>query len=181
MSTPIIWFTGLSLSGKTTLAEGLVDALRRDGHRVEVLDGKVVRDELAGFFGYSREERIKVSRLLATMARLLARHGVVPVVTSITPYEESREFNRRELGNYLEIFVDCPVETCMERDPQGLYRRAMRGDLRHFVGVDDPYELPRRPDLTVRTAGEPAADSIRRVREFVAGAIASMHAEPAAR
>jgi len=176
MSRPIIWFTGLSLSGKTTLAEQLAAALRTDGHAVEVLDGKIVRDELAGFFGYSREERIKVSRVLATMAKLLARNGVVPIVTSITPYQESRDFNRRELPGYLEIFVECSVETCAARDAKGLYQRAMRGDVKHFVGVTDPYEIPRHADLRISTddatADGCASDVIAFVRNRLAQATA---------
>lgn len=166
-----IWFTGLSRSGMTTLAESLAGDLRSRGQRVEILDGKLIRDELTDFFGYSRAERIKVSRVLCLMARLLARNGIIPVVTSITPYQESRDFNRRALEPYLEIFVDCPVAVCMERDTQGLYQKAMRGDLRHFIGVDDPYEIPKNPDLRVMTDEEPAEKSAARVAEFVAGVL----------
>ena len=162
-----IWFTGLSRSGKSTLAESLAVFLRSQGRVVEILDGKMVRDEM-DFFGYSREERNKVNRVLAVMARLLARHRIVPIVTSITPYQESRDFNRRELSPYMEIYVDCPVEVCMTRDEQGLYRRAMRGDIKHFIGVDDPYEIPRGADLRICTAQASAEDSARQVCEFVA-------------
>lgn len=166
-----IWFTGLSLSGKTILATALADFLRANGEHVEILDGKLVRDELTGFFGYSREERIKVSRVLAVTARLLARNGIIPIVTSITPYEESRDFNRRELSPYLEIFVDCPVEVCATRDTQNLYRRAMRGDLKHFIGVDDPYEIPRSPDLRISTAARTVVESTDELCAFVARAL----------
>lgn len=172
MTRPTIWFTGLSLSGKTTLAERLAEALRQDGHAVEVLDGKIVREELAGFFGYSREERIKVSRVLATMAKLLARNGVVPIVTSITPHQESRDYNRRELPGYLEVFLDCSVETCAARDSKGLYQRAIRGDVKHFVGVSDPYEIPRQADLRLSTDGIAPDASAGEVIAFVRSRLA---------
>jgi adenylylsulfate kinase len=164
-----IWFSGLSRSGMTTLAESLASFLRSRGQRVEVLDGKLVRDELGDFFGYSKEERIKVSRVLCVMARLLSRHEIIPIVTAITPYQESRDFNRRELQPYMEIYVECPVEVCVTRDTQGLYKRAMRGDLKHFIGVDDPFEIPRNPDFRVLTAHESVEDSTAKVHSFVAG------------
>jgi len=166
-----IWFTGLSRSGMSTLGESLANALRSRGHHVEVLDGKIVREELGDYFGYSREERIRVSRVLSMMAKMLSRHGIIPIVTSITPYQESRDFNRSELSRYLEIFLDCPVDVCLQRDHTGQYRRAMQGDITHFVGVDDPYEIPRNPDLRVCTAVEAVEESAARVREFVFRAI----------
>ena len=172
-----VWLTGLSLCGKTTLAEALATHLRAEGRRVEVLDGKIIRDEVGDFFGYSREERMKVNRVLCMMARLLARHEILPIVTALTPFQESRDFNRRELAPYLEIYVDCPVEVCITRDQQGLYKRAMRGDIKHFVGVDDPYEIPRNPDLRISTEKESPGESARRICTFVTQALAS---EPAA-
>src|SRR4051812_46273676 len=125
-----IWFTGLSRSGLTTIAEALARDLRAAGRVVEILDGKLVRDELGAFFGYSRPERLKVSRLLCLIAKMLSRNGSIWVVTSITPYKESRDYNRRELARYLEIYVDCPLEICVQRDKEGLYKRAMNGDLK---------------------------------------------------
>jgi adenylylsulfate kinase len=174
MENHTIWLTGLSRSGKTTLAESIAGYLASTGSRAEILDGVAVREELGDFFGYSREERMKVNRVLCAMAKLLARHGVIPIVTAITPYQESRDFNRRELNRYLEIYVDCPVEVCMSRDAQGLYRKAMRGDLKHFVGVDDPYEVPKTYDLRVHTAAEEPAQSCARAVAFVREAMASL-------
>ena len=170
---PTIWFTGLSLSGKTTLANSLAASFRAKGIATEVLDGKLIRDELGDFFGYSKEERIKVSRVLCMMARLLARNGIIPIVTSITPYQESRDLNRRELNPYVEIYVECPVEVCASRDERGLYKRAIRGDIKHFIGVDDPYEIPRNADLRVTTAHDSPEESSRKVCCFVAEWLAS--------
>lgn len=169
MNKPTFWLTGLSCSGKTILAQATADFLRGQGHRVEVLDGRIVRDELGDFFGYSKDERLKVNRVLCVLARLLARHDIIPIVTAITPYQESRDYNRRELDPYLEIFVDCPMETCMTRDSQGLYRKAMRGDLPHFIGVDDPFEIPKSSELRISTASEPVEVSAARVCAFVSG------------
>ena len=168
---PTVWFTGLSRSGMTTLAESLATFLRDRGKRVEILDGKLIRDEMGDFFGYSKEERIKVSRVLCVMARLLARHNIIPIVTSITPYQESRDFNRRELQPYTEIYVDCPVEVCETRDVEGLYKRAIRGDLKHFVGVDDPYEIPKNPDFRIDTAHEAVDACTSKINAYVAGVL----------
>lgn len=166
-SASTIWLTGLSLSGKTALANRLAAHLCEDGHRTHILDGKAIRTEVGDVFGYSKEERLKVNRLLCAFARVLSGHGVIPIVTAITPYQESREFNRQQLRRYLEIYVDCPVEVCRSRDASGLYERAIRGDLRHFVGVDDPFEIPKTPDLRVNTAEDSIAESTRKVCSFV--------------
>lgn len=153
------------------LAGKMAEFLRSHGHRVEILDGRIVRDELGDFFGYSRDERLKVNRVLCALARLLARHDIIPIVTAITPYQESRDYNRRELDPYLEIFVDCPVEVCMARDAQGLYKKALKGDLPHFIGVDDPFEIPKNPDLRVSTAGEAVEVSAAKVCAYVSEAL----------
>ena len=163
----VIWFTGLSRSGKTALAELLASHIRSSGQEVEILDGKLIRDELTGFFGYSKEERLKVSRVLCVMARHLTRHDVTSIVTAITPYQESRDYNRSECTSYIEIYVDCPIDVCMERDESGLYKKAMQGDLKHFIGVDDPYEVPKNHDMRVLTATESLEESSRKVNTFI--------------
>lgn len=164
---PTIWLTGLSRSGKSTIAEGLAAWFADEQRPAQILDGRDVRDAVGDFFGYSKGERIKVSRVLAVMARLLATNGVTPIVTSITPYQDSRDFNRQELDPYLEIYVECSVDTAMQRDDTGIYRRAVRGDIQHFIGVDDPYEVPRSPDLVLSTERETPEQSIRRAVEFI--------------
>lgn len=150
-SIPVIWLTGLSQSGKTTIADGIAIWLTEHSRPSQILDGSFVRDELGNFFGYSRDERIKVSRVLCVMAKLLTQNGIYPIVTAITPHEESREFNRTELDAYVELYIKCSVDVCVERDTSGQYRRAMRGDLSHFIGVDVAYDIPKRPDLTIDT------------------------------
>lgn len=165
--TPTVWITGLSSSGKSTLAEGLAALIQSAGSTAEIIDGADIRTLLGGFFGYSREERMKVSRVLCTIARPLARNRIVPIVTAITPYQESRDFNRRELAPYLELFTDCPLEKCIERDVDDRYRRALNGDLKHFIGVDDPFEFPRNYDLRLATSEETVEESVSRAWEFL--------------
>ena len=166
-STHTIWLTGLSRAGKTTIAEGIAEWLSSQQLKVQILDGRFVRDELGDFFGYSKDERIKVARVLSVMAKLLAENGVYPIVTAITPYQDSREFNRTELDPYLEIYVEASVETCMERDHLGMYRKAQRGDIRHFIGVDVAYEVPKTPDLILSTDEAAPSESIRDAIAFV--------------
>ena len=170
-SKPTIWLTGLSRSGKTTIADGIADWLSERNVPIQILDGSFVRDELGNFFGYSREERIKVSRVLCVMAKLLAQNGIHPIVTAITPHEESRQFNRRELDPYIEIYVECTVETCMDRDEKGLYQRAARGDVRQFIGVDVPYDLPKTPDLRINTEHDAPEVSIKQAISFLSASL----------
>lgn len=166
--SPVIWLMGLSRSGKSTIAEGVAAWLSSEhDRRAQVLDGRFVRDELGNCFGYSKDERIKVSRVLTVMAKLLSRNGVVPIVTAITPHAESRELNREELDRYIEIYVDCSVETCMQRDDEGLYRRALRGDLSNYIGVDVPFEIPKAHDLRIVTEHDPPEASVRRAVDFL--------------
>lgn len=165
---PVIWLTGLSQSGKSTIADGIARWLTVErAVNAQVLDGRFVRDELGNFFGYSREERIKVARVLAVMAKLLSCNDVYPIVTAITPYEESRELNRTELDSYFEIYVECSVEACIERDDQGLYRKALKGDLPNYIGVDVAYEIPKAHDLTIPTEHATPDESIKRAVTFL--------------
>ena len=166
-SAHTIWITGLSRSGKTTIAEGISEFLQSKGRPVEIIDGSQVRSELGDFFGYSQEERMKVSRVLCSMAKLLAKRGVIPIVASITPYQESRDYNRHELSPYVEIFVECDVEICVSRDTHNLYRKAMIGDIKHFIGIDDPYEVPKNYDLRINTSKETPEQSIAKTISFI--------------
>lgn len=162
-----IWITGLSRSGKTTLAQGLAHHLRSSEQVVEIVDGAEVRRRLGNVFGYSREERIRLNRVLCTMAGLLTRNGVITIVPAITPLEECREFNRRELPSYTEIHLSCPIEVCRQRDIRDEYEQSLRGDLDHFIGVDDPYELPRSPDLVLDTGLLSIADTLDEAIHFL--------------
>lgn len=146
----IVWFTGLSGAGKSSLSQAIFERLA--GNRaVEILDGDIVRTHLSKGLGFSREDREENIRRIAFVANLLARNGVIVLVPVIAPYRSMREEVRRMAHRYLEIYVNAPLHVCEERDPKGLYRRARAGEITHFTGIDDPYEPPETPDLECRT------------------------------
>jgi adenylylsulfate kinase len=159
-----LWFTGLSGAGKTTVAEIVEKQLRERLGVVEVLDGDIVRTNLSKGLGFSREDRdINVLRI-GFVANLLTRNGVGVIVSAISPFKQSREQVRREIGDdFIEIFVDAPLEVCAERDVKGLYKKAYSGEIPQFTGVSDPYEVPTAPELTLKTNEEEPEDSARRV------------------
>lgn len=162
----IVWLTGLSGAGKSTLAGALAARLGA-GRRVEVLDGDEVRRFLSGGLGFSREDRDTNVQRIAYVARLLARHGVLAVVAAISPYAVTRDDARRrseaEGHRFVEVYVNAPLATVIERDVKGLYRRALAGELAHFTGISDPYEPPTAPAVEVRTDREPPAASLERI------------------
>jgi adenylylsulfate kinase len=161
-----LWFTGLSGAGKTTVAEIVEHELRDRAGTVEVLDGDIVRTNLSKGLGFSREDRDTNVLRIGFVANLLTRNGVPVIVSAISPYKKARDQVRREIGeDFIEIFVDCPVEVCAERDVKGLYAKAYSGEIPEFTGVSDPYEPPSAPELTLRTNEEEPQDSARRVIE----------------
>jgi adenylyl-sulfate kinase len=159
----VVWFTGLPSSGKSTLARGLEKELRRRACRVEVLDGDEVRLRLTRGLGFSREDRDENIRRIAYVARLLARHGVVAITAAISPFRAAREEARREIERFVEVYVQCGLTTCVERDVKGLYRRALAGEIPNFTGISDPYEEPLDPEIAVRTDAETAEESVARI------------------
>lgn len=159
-----LWFTGLSGAGKTTVSEIVEKELRRRIGNVEVLDGDIVRTNLSKGLGFSRADRDTNVLRIGFVANLLTRNGVAVIVSAISPYKEARDMVRRDIGeNFIEVFVDCPVEVCAERDVKGLYKKAFTGEIRAFTGVSDPYEPPAAPELTLRTNEEEPEESARRV------------------
>ncbi len=160
-----LWFTGLSGAGKTTIAEIVEKELRRRIGSVEVLDGDIVRTNLSKGLGFSREDRnINVLRI-GFVANLLTRNGVAVIVSAISPYKEARDQVRRRIIDFVEVFVDAPLEVCAERDVKGLYKKAFAGEIDQFTGVSDPYEPPAAPDLVLKTSEEEPQESARRVIE----------------
>lgn len=146
-----VWFTGLPSSGKSTLAGLLFTELEARGMKVELLDGDVVRTNLSKGLGYSREDRDTNILRIGWVAERLTYHGVAVIVSAISPYRETRDQVRRQVGDFVEVFVSCPVEECARRDVKGLYEKAMRGEITEFTGVSDPYEPPASPEVTVET------------------------------
>ena len=160
-----LWFTGLSGAGKTTISEIVEKELKERGLRVEVLDGDIVRTNLSKGLGFSREDRnINVLRI-GFVANLLTRNGVAVIVSAISPYKEARDQVRRRIIDFVEVFVDVPLEVAAERDVKGLYKKAFAGEIKQFTGVSDPYEPPAAPDLVLKTDEETPEESARKVIE----------------
>jgi adenylylsulfate kinase len=160
-----LWFTGLSGSGKTTISELVERELRNRERPVEVLDGDIVRTNLSKGLSFSRDDRnINVLRI-GFVANLLTRNGVGVIVSAISPYKEARDQVRRRIVDFVEVFVDAPLEVCAARDVKGLYKKAFAGEIKGFTGVSDPYEPPNAPDLVLKTDEESPEDSARRVIE----------------
>jgi adenylylsulfate kinase len=159
-----LWFTGLSGAGKTTIAEIVEHELRERSGKIEVLDGDIVRTNLSKGLTFSREDRnINVLRI-GFVANLLTRNGVGVIVSAISPYKEARDEVRRDIGeDFLEVFVDAPLEVCADRDVKGLYKKAFAGEIPEFTGVSDPYEAPVAAELHIKTDEEEPQDSARRV------------------
>ncbi|AFZ69036.1 adenylyl-sulfate kinase [Deinococcus peraridilitoris] len=147
----VVWFTGLSGAGKTTLAQALYQELVDQGEQVELLDGDAVRENLSKGLGFSKADRDTNVRRIAFVAGLLARHGVTVLVSAISPYRDTRDQVLSELPNALEVFVDAPLDVVTQRDVKGLYEKALRGEIQHFTGVNDPYEAPLKADIHLKT------------------------------
>jgi adenylylsulfate kinase len=158
-----IWFTGLSGAGKTTITQALAEKLRENGCSIEVLDGDVVRTNLTKGLGFSKEDRDENIRRIGFVSGLLTRHGVIVLVSAISPYREIREEVKHKIGDFLEVFVNAPLSVCESRDVKGLYKRARAGEIKSFTGIDDPYEAPLNPDIECRTDLEELEESMAKV------------------
>ena len=158
-----VWFTGLSGAGKSTLSVRVADELRRRGLQVEILDGDEVRANLSKGLGFSKEDRDTNIKRIGYVCKLLSRNGVVAISAAISPYREVRDFNREQIGSFIEIYVECSIEALTKRDVKGLYKKALAGEIRQFTGVNDPYEPPLDPEVIVRTADETPEQSAARV------------------
>jgi len=164
---PVVWFTGLSGAGKTTLCRAVAEDLKAKGHPTQILDGDVVRSELWRDLGYSDQDRLENNRRLTYLARLLSEHGITVLVAAISPLQSMRDFARSSVTFFCEVFVDAPLSVCEQRDPKGLYRRARAGNLQNFTGIDAPYEAPGAPDVICCTAHESVTQSAAKVSEFL--------------
>jgi adenylylsulfate kinase len=151
-AAPVLWFTGLSGSGKSSIASRVDQALVDRGTDVEYIDGDALREVFPNT-GFTRAEREEHLRRTGYMASRLAAHGVTVVASFVSPYRESRDFVRKLCSNFVEIYVATPLEECERRDVKGLYARARRGEIKNFTGIDDPYEPPEHPELTLETRG----------------------------
>ncbi|NES96237.1 MAG: adenylyl-sulfate kinase [Desertifilum sp. SIO1I2] len=158
-----LWFTGLSGAGKTTLSQAVAEVLRLNGYRIEVLDGDIVRKNLSKGLGFSKSDRDENIRRIGFVAHLLSRNGVIVLVSAISPYQNIRDEVRDRIGNFVEIYVNAPLDVCEARDVKGLYKRARAGEIQGFTGIDDPYEVPVNPEIECRTDRETVAESVAKI------------------
>lgn len=154
-----IWFTGLSGAGKSTLANLIAEDLRARGMKVEILDGDVVRTNLSKGLGFSKEDRDTNIRRIGWVCEVLSRNGVVAIAAAISPYREVRDELRSKIANFVEIYVEAPIEVLAERDVKGLYKKALAGEIKNFTGVSDPYEPPLNPEIVCNSAIETVEQS----------------------
>jgi adenylylsulfate kinase len=158
-----IWLTGLSGAGKTTICQFLETELRSHGYKIEVLDGDVVRQNLSKGLTFSKEDRDENIRRIGFVAHLLTRNQVIVLVSAISPYRAIREEVKEQIGDFIEVYVNAPLEVCEQRDVKGLYKKARDGEIKNFTGIDDLYEIPLAPDVECKTNQESIAQSANRI------------------
>jgi len=147
----VIWITGLSASGKTTIAISLVEEFKKQNIQPELLDGDEIRDKLE-LHAFDEESRKKYNHTVGSMAAELERKGKIVIVSLISPYNDVRNAIRKICANFIEVYLSTSIATCMERDPKGLYRKALNGEIKDFTGVSAPYEIPQHPELILDTS-----------------------------
>jgi adenylyl-sulfate kinase len=162
-----LWMTGLSGAGKTTVAVALTKLLNERGILIERLDGDVVRESLTKDLGFSKEDRDKNIERVTFVAKLLSRNNVGVVASFISPYAATRDYVRRETTNFIEVFVNAPIEVCAERDVKGLYAKAFAGEIPNFTGVSDPYEAPENAEIVLNTHQETLEESVQKVVDYL--------------
>lgn len=162
-----VWLTGLSSAGKSTLSKAVCERLRARDYHVELLDGDEMRHRLSRDLGFTKKDRDENIRRIGFIAEMLARNGVIALVAAISPYRAIRQEMRDNIGNFLEVYVNAPLEVCEGRDVKGLYRRARAGEIRSVTGIDDPYEAPLAPEVECRTDLETIAESADKVVDAV--------------
>jgi len=165
-----LWLTGLSASGKTSLAQALAEALTADGASCQVLDGDLIRQQLSRDLGFSREDRRENIRRVANLCRQLNDEGTLAIAALISPYRDDRNLARQTIGptRFIEVYMATPMEICEARDPKGLYRRARSGDISSFTGISAPYEAPLSPHLSFNTGIQDLNECVRLSMDILA-------------
>ncbi len=158
-----LWFTGLSGAGKTTVSKIIAEELKARGMKVEVLDGDVVRENLSKGLGFSKEDRDTNIRRIGWVCEVLSRNGVVAIGAAISPYRAIRDEIRGKVGRFVEVYAECSLDVLAERDVKGLYKKAMRGEIKNFTGVNDPYEPPLNPEVTIHSDREAVQESVSKI------------------
>ena len=160
-----IWFTGLPSCGKSTIADALADRLHINGYKPQRLDGDIIRQNLWKELGFSKEDRDENIRRVAFLADLLTRNGIITVTSFISPYREMRGYARKIIGNFVEVYVKCPVDVCIQRDTRGLYKKALAGEISNFTGISDPYEEPVNPEVLIESDKETVEEGVAKVMD----------------
>ncbi|QDE90887.1 adenylyl-sulfate kinase [Myxococcus xanthus] len=158
-----LWLTGMSGTGKSTTAAYIAARLRQVGRNVEILDEGELGEALWAGLGDGKEDRITVVKRLGFVANLLTRNGVAALVPCVSPYKPGREENRRSIGRYVEVYVDCPTEKLIERDSTGRYKKALNGEIPNFIGITEPYEPPNSPEVTIHSNVESVEDGAAKI------------------
>lgn len=162
-----LWFTGLSGAGKTTICQEVAHILKKRRIPVELLDGDTVRQHLTKDLGFSRRDRFTNIERVSFVADLLSKHGVIVLAAFISPYREMRTHARQTIASFREVYAKCPLETCVKRDVKGLYRKAIKGEIKQFTGISDHYEPPLTPDLILNTDSETVVESSAKVIRYL--------------
>ncbi|MDX2229799.1 MAG: adenylyl-sulfate kinase [Leptolyngbyaceae cyanobacterium bins.349] len=162
-----VWFTGLSGAGKTTISQHVYESLYTSGYKVELLDGDLVRQTLTKGLGFSQADREENIRRIGFVAHLLTRNDVIVLVSAISPYRAVRDQVRQQIGAFIEVYVNAPLEVCEQRDVKGLYQRARAGEIKQFTGIDDPYEAPMNPEVICYTQVEAIDQSVTKVMQVI--------------
>jgi adenylylsulfate kinase len=157
----VVWLTGLPGSGKTTIAQRLIRELKKRGVKVELFDGDEVRRNLSKGLGFSKEDRDTHNKRIIYVCKLLTRNGVNAIVSLISPYRSTRAYARKHLPNFVETYLKCSIDECIKRDPKGLYKRALAGEITNMTGIQDPYEEPLNPEVLLDTEKGTSRNNIR--------------------
>ena len=166
MEPAVLWFTGLSGAGKSAIANQVYEELKNKGIRVERLDGDSIRDIFPST-GFSQEDRENHVKRVGYLASKLENNGVFVVCSLISPFQQSRDFVRNQCKNFVEIYVSTPIEECEKRDPKGLYAKVRRGEIKNFTGIDDPYEVPQKPEIVIDTTAIPLEKAVQMVLNMI--------------
>lgn len=166
-ATPfILWFTGLSGAGKSTLANKIYYYLKRKGCKVEILDGDNIRSILPNT-GFSKKERNRHIKKIGILTSILERNSIIVIASFISPYQESRDFIRKNCKNFIEIYLSTSIKECEKRDVKGLYKKVRAGKVKNFTGIDDPYEVPQKPEIIIDTEKQTIKESFNQIMNYV--------------
>ena len=162
----VIWLTGLPCSGKTTISKNLEKYFLRSKKKVQVLDGDILRKGINSDLGFSKKDRDENIRRVAYIAKILAENGINVIVAFVSPYEKMRSFARKVCPNFIEVYIECDIEECKKRDVKGMYKKALTGEIEDFTGVQDPYEIPKNPEILVNTKKENIKQGVDKIIEY---------------